>query len=172
MGSVRASPPTGPCTRRPPSLAVPAASSLSDLLASVEGAWSLPSTFADTGAHEGYRRVVVASGGRLELPQFADLLAEFQPVREAWLSWIDPGGFVVEHIDGGPHFERWQIPFTEAGTLYEDGRPVPHEVGVPFVVHHNRWHAVRNDDTTPRISLVIDRDVIVSAVRTPFLMRG
>ena len=142
------------------------------LLASVADAWSLPSTFAATGAHEGYRRVVVVSGGNLERPQFADLLAEFAPVREAWLSWIDPGGFVVEHIDGGPHYERWQIPFTEAGTLYEDGRPVAHEVGVPFVVHHDRWHAVRNDTDHPRISLVIDRDVIVQPARTPFQVRG
>ena len=134
--------------------------------------WSLPSTFEATKAHHGYRQVVVVSMGRLVLPQFADILAGFTPVREAWLSWIDPGGFVVEHIDGGPHYERWQIPFTEAGTLYEDGVAVAHEVGVPFVVHHDRWHAVRNDDPTePRISLVIDRDVIVSPARTPFLTR-
>lgn len=114
---------------------------------------------------------MVVSGGRVVLPQFSDLLAEFQPVREAWLSWIDPGGFVVEHVDGGPHYERWQVPFTEAGTLYEDGVAVAHVPGVPFVVHHDRWHAVRNDDDTPRISLVIDRDVLVSADRTPFLLR-
>lgn len=133
--------------------------------------WSLPSTFEQTQAHHGYRQVVVVSMGRFVLPRFADILAGFAPVREAWLSWIAPGGFIVEHIDGGPHYERWQIPFTAAGTLYQNGAPVPHEVGVPFRVTHHDWHHVDNPGDEPRISLVIDRDVIVSPARTPFLTR-
>lgn len=131
------------------------------------GSWSLPSTFEATKAHHGYRRVVVASAGELLLPQFDSILAPFTTVRDSWLSWIDPGGFIVEHIDAGPHFERWQIPFTESGQLIQDGQPVAHAVGVPFRVHHDRWHSVRNDGGVPRISLVIDRDVIVSPARTP-----
>lgn len=142
-----------------------------DLLASVADEWSLPSTFAETQAHHGYRRVVVVSGGNLVRPQFAALLAELQPVREAWLSLIEPGGFIVEHIDPGPRYERWQVPFTEAGTLYEDGRTVPHEVGVPFIVHHDRWHSVTNNTDQPRISLVVDRDILVSPERSEFLRR-
>lgn len=133
--------------------------------------WSKPSTFAATRTHHGYRQVSVVTAGTLRLPEFADTLAPFAPVRDAWLSWIDPDGFVVEHIDAGPHRERWQIPYTEAGTLYDGDTAVTHEVGVPFRVHHDRWHSVRNDDTTPRISLVIDRDVIVNLEPTPLRKR-
>src|SRR5215216_5394061 len=60
--------------------------------------WSLPSTFAETGVHHGYRRVVLA-----ELDPFRWVLNRFEPIREAWLSWIDPGGFIVPHADKGPH---------------------------------------------------------------------
>lgn len=141
---------------------------LSDLLASLVGAWSLPSSFEQNGAHHGYRQVLVVDHGRLILPQFADIIAGFAPVWSAWMSWLDPGGYVVEHIDAGPHYERWQVPFTTAGTLYHDADAVPHEVGVPFRVLHHLWHSVRNDTDEPRISLVIDRDVLVSPTATPF----
>lgn len=142
-------------------------SDLDALLTSVEGSWSLPSTFSATGVHEGYSRVVVAHGGEIVLPQFTDTLQQFAPVRESWLSRIDPGGFIVPHIDAGPHYERWQIPFTDAGTLSHGAKSVLHRVGVPFRVMHDRWHSVSNTSSKPRISLVIDRDLIVSKAATP-----
>lgn len=95
------------------------------------------------------------------------MLASFAPVRDAWLSWIEPGGYVVEHIDAGPHYERWQIPFSAAGRMVVDDEPIAHEVGVPFRVEHHRWHRVENDSDEPRVSLVVDRDVVVSATRSP-----
>ena len=142
---------------------------LSDLAAAVEPLLSLPAPANDV--HAGYRQVVVVDGGRVVLPQFAELGEAFAPVRSAWLSWIEPGGYVVEHVDAGPHFERWQIPFTAGGRLVQDGEPVDHEVGVPFRVRHDRWHSVENQSDHPRVSLVIDRDVVVSTTRTPFLRR-
>lgn len=129
---------------------------------------SEPSPFAQNGAHEGYRQRMVVANGELLESRFAGLLEQFTPVRTAWLSWIEPGGFVVEHIDAGPHYERWQVPLSVAGKLYQDGEPVAHEVGVPFRVHHDRWHSVDNrDGSEPRVSLVVDRDVIVSEAATP-----
>ena len=141
------------------------------LLDAVAGLWSRPSAYEDNGAHSGYRQVQVVAGGTLRIPAAAPLLAPFEPIHDAWLSWIDPGGFVVEHIDAGPHYERWQIPLTEAGKLIQNGTAVAHEVGVAFRVHHDDWHSVRNDDPTPRVSLVIDRAVIVSPARTPLRRR-
>lgn len=133
---------------------------------------SRQSTFEQTGVHHGYRRCSVVSNGQLREPRFADLLAPLGPVRTAWLSWIEPGGFIVEHIDAGPHFERWQIPLSEAGVLLQDGVPVVHEVGVPFRVRHDRWHSVDNrTGDAPRVSLVVDRDMPVNLERTPLRIR-
>lgn len=125
---------------------------------------SQPSQYKLTGAHHGYRQATVAHNGRLNHPRFGVVLEPFQPVRDAWLSWIEPGGFVVCHIDAGPHYERWQLPITGFGSLNGERA----EPGVPFRVHHDRWHHVRNDDTHPRVVLVIDRDTLASRDRTPF----
>ena len=144
---------------------------LSAALAAVDGLWSLPSRFAETGVHHGYRQITVALAGRIEVPAFAALLAPFDPVRGAWLSMLEPGGFIAEHIDAGPYFERWQLPFTAAGHLYQDGAPVAHEVGVPFPVRHFEWHQVRNDAAAPRVALVIDRDVPLPVPCGPLQLR-
>jgi hypothetical protein len=107
------------------------------------------------------------------LDGFAEWLDGLAPVAEAWVSWIEPGGHVVEHIDAGPHRERWQVPLSEDGRLITDGVPVAHQVGVPFPVRHWEWHEVDNrTGTGPRVSLVVDRDVIVKPDRTPFRTRG
>lgn len=141
------------------------------LLASVEHLWSLPSRFAETGAHHGYRQITVALAGRIERPEFADILEQFQPIRGAWLSLIEPGGYIVEHIDAGPYYERWQLPLTTAGCLIQNGQPVRHEPGVPFRVRQFDWHSVCNPDPTPRISLVIDRDIALPVPTGPFRAR-
>ena len=145
---------------------------LTDLLATVDPLWSEPSRFADTGAHDGYQQVsLLVAGGRLAVPEFAELLAHFTPVRAAWLSRLAPGGYIVEHCDAGPYFERWQVPFTTCGQLIEDGEPVAHRVGVPFRVHQWRWHSVRNDGPDHRVSLVIDRDIPVDVPSAGFTTR-
>lgn len=144
---------------------------IASLLAAVDHAWSQPSDVADNGAHHRYRQVSVVVGGHLEVPEFAGVLAPFAPVRSAWLSRIEPGGFVLPHIDAGPFFERWQIPFTSDGCLLHDGIPVAHEVGVPFPVRHFDWHEVRNDGVADRVSLVIDRDVPLPVPPSGFRLR-
>lgn len=132
---------------------------------------SHPSTFAQTGVHHGYRQALVVTAGRVQLPKWTAALVELEPVAEAWVSWIEPGGYIVEHQDAGPYLERWQIPLTEAGALYENGVPVPHVVGVPFRVHQWDWHHVRNDTDQPRVSLVVDRNVRVDVPSGPFRVR-
>lgn len=119
-------------------------------------AWSKPSTFAATGVHHGYRRVALAKAGRLldAAEPFRFALEPFAPVWDAWLSSIDPGGFVVAHRDAGPHRERWQVPVTPARA--------------PFRVSHWEPHEVRNTTDHPRVHVVIDRDVVVRSERTPF----
>lgn len=130
------------------------------------GSWSLPSTFRETKVHHGYRRVVLWSAGR-EQPDAApwsDLFADFAPVRDAWLSWIGPGGFIVPHRDAGPWFERWQVPIRSSG-WFDDWRPAE---GEPFRVQHWLPHSVWNDGRHPRIHVVIDRDVPLGLPVEPF----
>lgn len=125
--------------------------------------WSLPSSYQSTGAHHGYRRVTLAGLGG-----FRFVLDEFGPVRDAWLSWIDPGGFIVRHRDRGPHRERWQVPVATAGWMEQDGRRIVAVDGVPFRVWQWLPHAVGNPDDRPRVHLVIDRDIVAEPTRNPF----
>lgn len=129
-------------------------------------AWSNPSTIEDTGVHHGYRRVVLVQAGywRAEADLFRFALDEFSPVFDAWLSWIDPGGFILPHRDAGPYRERWQVPVHAAGDL--GGAEA--EDGVPFPVRHWERHSVRNDTDHPRVHIVLDRDVVLPVKSQPF----
>jgi hypothetical protein len=128
-----------------------------------ESAWSLPSTFAETGVHHGYRRVVYA-----ELDPFRFVFDEFEPVHDAWLSWIGPDGFIVTHTDRGPHMERWQVPVSTSGWMEQNGMRATAVDGVPFRVEQWLPHAVGNPTTKPRIHLVIDRAAVANPDPTPF----
>lgn len=127
-------------------------------------AWSRPSNIETTGAHHGYRRLVLADNRRPQgpAPSFAFVLDLFAPVHTAWLSWIVPGGYIVTHRDAGPYRERWQIPIL-AGNM--DGLPC--EPARPFRVEHWRPHSVA-PVATDRVHLVIDRDVLLDHTALPF----
>jgi hypothetical protein len=135
------------------------------------GAWSLPSSYSVTGVHHGYRQVTIVSAGR---PQalagpWRFVLDELAPVRTAWLSWIDPGGFIRPHRDAGPWHERWQVPINAAGAFHAGD--VTHPVdGRAFQVEHWAPHAVTNRADRPRIHLVLDRDVLVDRPAEPFAL--
>lgn len=121
--------------------------------------WSLPSSFAATRVHHGYRRAVLTVVG-----PFGFVLERFHPVRDAWVSWIEPGGFIVPHKDKGPHMERWQIPVV-AGDF--DG--VDAVAGVPFRVEQWKTHSVWNLRAAPRVHVVIDRDITANPDSSPFV---
>lgn len=129
-------------------------------------AWSQPSTFSATGVHHGYRRVVLVDHGRRleEAELFGSVLDALAPIRDAWLSWIEPGGFIKSHRDAGPWFDRWQVPIRAAGRL---GGTEARD-GVAFRVEHWNPHSVRNDTDHPRIHIVIDRDVPLDREPLPF----
>lgn len=134
---------------------------------------SQPSSIERTKAHHLYRQRTVVSAGDLVEPRFAAMLEPLQPVRTAWLSWIEPGGYVVEHIDAGPHYERWQVPISGTGRLIQNGIPVDTVPGVPHRVRHDDWHEVDNRDAAePRVVLVVDRDILINADRSPLRLRG
>ncbi|YCU34449.1 aspartyl beta-hydroxylase [Mycobacteroides abscessus] len=132
-------------------------------------AWSLASTYTQTRVHHGYRRVGLVSARQMqkhaELFQFVwDAL---DPIWDAWLSWIEPGGFIIAHRDAGPWRERWQVPISAAGQWRAQETFAP-KSGEAFPVTHWEPHAVVNRTDAPRIHLVIDRDIHVNRPALPF----
>ena len=133
------------------------------------GSWSLPSDYATTRVHHGYRRCSLVNAGRWlpEADAFWFVLHALHPVRESWLSWIGPGGFIVPHRDAGPWLERWQVPIMAAGEWHGDVVSVPVD-GRAFRVEHWLPHAVANDSDRPRVHMVVDRDVKLNLPALPF----
>lgn len=132
-------------------------------------AWSLPSTYAATRVHHGYRRVVLVSAGQLQghADPFRFVFDKLAPVYDAWVSSLEPGGFIVPHRDAGPWRERWQIPIQAAGEWCGTESFTPCD-GQAFPVEHWGRHAVINRTTRSRIHLVLDRDVWVDRPATLF----
>ena len=60
------------------------------------GPFSEPSTYGQTGVHHGYRRFTLKDDH-----PFTDWC------ETGWVSWIEPGGFIVPHVDAGPWRRRW-----------------------------------------------------------------
>ena len=143
------------------------AASLSEIPAA---AWSLASTYPDTGVHHGYRRVVLVSAGRRQryAELFDDVWRALHPVRDAWLSRIEPGGFIVPHRDPAPWFERWQVPIAAAGQWHYGADDSAADPGVAFPVRHWEPHAVTNRTAAPRIHIVVDRDIRIDRDPLPF----
>lgn len=139
-----------------------------DVLGRLDGRWSLPSDVAVTRVHHGYRRVVAVEAGAVRLPELSWLWEPLNPVWSAWFSWIDPGGFILPHVDAGPYRERWQIPITSDGLL--NGAALT--PGVPHRVHHHIPHEVVNPGPGPRVVLVADRDVLLAIPSAPFQVQG
>lgn len=121
------------------------------------GAWTPPSVHTATNGTHGYRVVSLVELGRRRpaADRFGFVLDEFEPVWSAWLSRIEPGGFIVRHIDAGPYHERWHVPISPAG------EGLTGEAGVAFPVRHWEPHAVTNPTQRPRIHIVLDRERIV-----------
>lgn len=124
-------------------------------------AWGELSTLEQSGTHDGYRTLplIQPDGPQPQAGAFRFVLADFQPVYQAWLSWLEPGGYILPHVDAGPYRERWQVPIHPAGEL--GGSEA--QAGVAFRVEHWEPHSVTNTTDRPRVHIVIDRDVVVDA---------
>jgi hypothetical protein len=134
------------------------------------GDWSLPSTFAQTGTQHGYRRLQLVDHGYFlaDAAPFAFVFDEFAPIHISWISWIDPGGFIVPHHDRGPYYERWHVPIYSAGWTEQYDERMEPEDGVPLRVKHWLKHEVSNPSDRPRVHLIIDRAVRVDVPTQPF----
>jgi len=129
-----------------------------------ETAWGALGKIAQSGTFDGYRVAPLVVAGRLgpQAARFAFMLDAFQPVWAAWLSWLEPGGYILSHVDQGPYRERWQVAFQPAG------EGLTGKTGEAFRVQHWEPHSVTNRTDRPRIHLVVDRDLIVDATEVPY----
>lgn len=114
------------------------------------GTLSRPSTYHQTGVHHGYR----TGKASLEVP---DGLVPFTPTR-AWYGALDPGGFIVPHIDRGPWWVRWHIPLEPAGMVWMNGE-IMRSPTEPFEMRHHEPHAVWNDTDRRRVHLIVETDI-------------
>lgn len=112
--------------------------------------WSKPSTYAATGVHHGYRTA----------PADKTTAARFGidgPVHRCWWAQLDPGGFIVPHIDAPPWHVRWHVPQTPGvGRFWVDGVDVVFEQ--PGPIGHWLPHAAWNPTGVARVHLIVDLD--------------
>ena len=125
-----------------------------DLLRESADRFQLSNPGPNSKIHKGYRRNMENIRDH-----FGWVLEDFEPVVNAWLSYMEPHGYINSHKDAAPWYERWQVPIQPSGTFIVDGEELTQEPGVPFRVEHWKWHEVRVGDR-PRIHLVIDKDVV------------
>lgn len=120
--------------------------------------WSNPSTYGTgTGVHHGY------STAKATEP---DWLEGGAAPASVWYAKLEPGGFIVPHVDQGPWRERWHYPISGMGYVRQEWVDV---VGpsirlcghVPYRMNHHRPHAVWNPWTNlpePRVILIVEYD--------------
>jgi len=116
--------------------------------------WSQPSTYKLTGVHHGYR-TAPANIDDLDLYSVDDRAVK------AWWGMLEPGGFIVPHIDASPWFVRWHYPIEPAGYIWQLGATGFDGVTVespsePFEIRHYEPHAVWNPGPARRVHLIIE----------------
>ena len=142
-------------------------------------AWSNPSTYSEgTGVHHGYSTAPADT-----LPSFLDISKAL--IDGAWYAKLNPGGFIVPHIDQGPWRERWHYPISGQGYVWQDWNPDdedrdphfqfltmrnPSDVQTPYRMHHHLPHAVWNPYDEPRIVLIVEYDNPVDQPTTDLIL--
>lgn len=111
--------------------------------------WSAPSEFSVVGVHHGYRTApgTLDDLGGLDVPS---------GVVRVWFGMLEPGGFIVPHIDKSPWFRRWHYPIEPAGYLWQNGSVTePTEL---FEIRHHEPHAVWNPTEKRRVHLIVETE--------------
>jgi hypothetical protein len=131
--------------------------------------WSGASTLVGTGVHHGYR---TAPADLQDLsvmdaipPKYSEgIYSGFGPskVRKLWWGMLEPGGFILPHIDKGPYHVRWHYPVEPAGFVWQNDLVT--EPTEPFPITHWEPHAVWNPTNKRRIHLLVELDELVPDV--------
>ena len=132
--------------------------------------WSNPSTYTTgTGVHHGYATAKVPDSDTY--PELASGAVFYNRwPASAWYAKLDPGGFIIPHIDQGPWMERWHYPISGQGRVWqewdEDGiSPMMVDTRLatfaPYRMNHHQPHAVWNPFDYPRVVLIVEYDTPV-----------
>lgn len=114
--------------------------------------YSAPSTFEQTRVHHGY----ATARGHLVDATIANVV-DLPPIR-CWYGKLEPGGFIIPHVDKGPWVERWHYPIQPAGYVWTEAEGIMAAPSEPFPIQHWLPHAVWNPDDHPRIHLIVEYD--------------
>lgn len=154
-------------------MSTPTPSTLTAALTTIPNvAWSPPSDYNDNHVHHRYSRATLVDAGiwRPEAEAFRPWLGAYD-VHDAWLSRIQPGGYIVGHTDASRWRQRWHIPIQAAGITALEDIAEPAKVGVPFRVQQWLPHEVWNHSDRDRIHLIIDTTQYVGPDETrPFVV--
>ncbi len=140
-------------------------------------AWSNPSIYSEgTGVHHGYSSAPADVPNPSEITYYAGKDdSDAAPANKAWYAKLDPGGFIVPHVDQGPWVERWHYPISGKGYVWAEwdyhdpvtGQVLGHWRPSPFTtlryydpyrMNHHKPHAVYNPFDEPRIILIVEYD--------------
>ena len=136
--------------------------------------WSNSSTYSEgTGVHHGYS---TAKADPLASPN--NIFASGAEPITAWYAKLDPGGFIVPHIDQGPWRERWHYSISGQGYVWQEWSPggtgIGHGPLAPYRMNHHKPHAVWNpyDEPydEPRIILIVEYDNPVNQPTTDLIL--
>ncbi len=142
--------------------------------------WSKPSTYSEgTGVHHDYS----TAPADVPTPSVITYYArrddsDAAPADKAWYAKLDPGGFIVPHIDQGPWRERWHYPISGQGSVWQDWNDdgtLRHMVSVDglfsaYRMNHHKPHAVWNPHDEPRIVLIVEYDNPVDQPTTDLII--
>lgn len=110
--------------------------------------WSQPSTFKATGVHHLYRTAPAT------LDDLADMVG-LVDVGKVWFGMLEPGGFIIPHIDKSPWYRRFHYPIDPAGYIWQNGT-VLESPTEPFEIRHYEPHAVWNPTSRRRVHLIVE----------------
>lgn len=123
--------------------------------------WTNPTVFSKHGIAHG------RSTAKAPVELYQELEVE-PPYHNIWFAKIEPGGFVIPHIDAGPPFyDRWHYPVEPAGFFYQE--PELFWPTEKFRVKHWLSHGVGNPTDRPRIHLMVERKEVVWSEPTSLL---
>ncbi len=138
-------------------------------------AWSKPSTYTTgTGVHHGY------STAPADASTIHDLTGCSCITLRGWYTKLDPGGFIVPHVDQGPWVERWHYPISGQGSVWQDWNDdgtntlrlmvSGDELFGAYRMNHHKPHAVWNPYDEPRIVLIVEYDNPINQPTTDLIL--
>ncbi len=141
-------------------------------------AWSQPSTYTTgTGVHHGYSTAKANGDTQVDIRPVSGAV---RSISNAWYAKLDPGGFIVPHVDQGPWRERWHYPISGSGYVWQeaiedhftvqDGLRIVATSDVPYRMNHHKPHAVWNPYDEPRIILIVEYDNPVDQPTTDLIL--